>query len=40
MKKINNSVLNTITFYLEHNNQKEVDFIGETLTFTLQMIKV
>ena len=39
-KKINNSVLNTITFYLEDNFNKEVDFNGETLTFTLQMIKI
>ena len=38
-KKINKSVLNTITFYLEDNHHKEVDFNGETLTFTLQMIK-
>ena len=33
------SVLNTITFYLEDDNNEEVDFNGETLTFTLQMIK-
>ena len=39
-KKINKSVLNTITFYLEDDNNKEVNFNGETLTFTLQMIKV
>ena len=39
-KKINKSVLNTITFYLEDDNNKEVDFNGETLTFTLQMIKI
>ena len=38
-KKINKSVLNTITFYLEDDNNKVVDFNGETLTFTLQMIK-
>ena len=38
-KKINKSVLNTITFYLEDGNNKVVDFNGETLTFTLQMIK-
>ena len=38
-KKINKSVLNTITFYLEDNDHKEVDFNRETLTFTLQMIK-
>ena len=39
-KKINKSVLNTIMFYLEDDNNKEVDFNGETLTFTLQMIKI
>ena len=39
-KKRNKSVLNTITFFLEDNDHKEVDFNGETLTFTLQMIKI
>ena len=39
-KKINKSVLNTITFYLEDENNKKVDFNQETLTFTLQMIKI
>ena len=39
-KKINKSVLNTITFYLEDDNNKEVDFNQETLTFTLKMIKI
>ena len=39
-KKINKSVLNTITFYLEDDNNNEVDFNGETLFFTLQMIKI
>ena len=38
-KKINESVLNTI-FFLEDDNNKIVDFNGETLTFTLQMIKI
>ena len=38
-KKINKSLLNTLTFYSEDDNNKEVDFNGETLTFTLQMIK-
>ena len=33
-KKINKSVLNTITFYLEDDNNEEVNFNGETLTFT------
>ena len=39
-KKINKSILNTITFYLEDDNNEEVNFNGETLTFTLQMIKI
>ena len=39
-KKINKSVLNTTTNYLESDNNEEVDFNGETLTFTLQMIKI
>ena len=39
-KKINKFVLNTTTFYLEDDNNKEVDFNQETLTFTLQMIKI
>ena len=39
-KKINKSVLNSITFYLEDNNNKEVYFNQETLTFTLQMVKI
>ena len=39
-KKLNKSVLNTITFYLEDDNNEVVNFNGETLTFTLQMIKI
>ena len=39
-KKINKSVLNATTFYLENDNNEEVDFNGETLNFTLQMIKI
>ena len=39
-KKINKSVLNTITFYLEDDNNQVVNFNGETLTFTLEMIKI
>ena len=39
-KTLNKSVLNTITFYLDYDNNEEVDFNGETLTFTLQMIKI
>ena len=39
-KKINKSVLNTIKFYLEDINNEVGNFNGETLTFTLQMIKI
>ena len=39
-KKINKSVLNTIKFYLEDDNNEAVDFNQETLTFTLQMTKI
>ena len=39
-KKINKSILKTVTFYLEDDDNEEVNFIGETLTFTLQMIKI
>ena len=39
-KKLNKAVLNAISFYLEKNNHEEVNFNGETLTFTLQMIEI
>ena len=39
-KKLNKSVFNTQTFYLEEDNNKEVIFIEETLTFTLQLIRI
>ena len=39
-KKINNSVLSHITFYFEDDNYKPVDFHGETLSFTCQLIKI
>ena len=39
-KKINKSVLNTITIYLEDDDHKEVNFNQEVLTFILQMIKI
>ena len=39
-KKLNKPVLNTITYYVEDDDHKEVNFNGETLTFTLQMIKI
>ena len=38
-KKTNKSILNTVTFYSGDNDHEEVNFNGETLTFTLQMIK-
>ena len=38
--KKNKSVLNTITFYLENDDHEEGNYNGETLTFTLQMMKV
>ena len=40
IKKRTDSVLNTITFYLEEDNFQEVYFNGETLTFTLELIKI
>ena len=39
-KKLNQFVLNTISFCLGNDNNEEVDFNGKTLTFLLQMIKV
>ena len=39
-KKINKTVLNTIKFYSENDNLEEFNFNGETLTFTLRMIKI
>ena len=39
-KKMNKSFLKIITLYLEDNNNDEVNFNGETLIFTLQMIKI
>ena len=39
LKKIE-PVLNNITSYLEDDNNDEVNFNGETLTFTVQLIEV
>ena len=39
-KKINKFFLNTISFYLEDDDHKEVILNGEALTFTLQSIKL
>ena len=37
-KKINKSVLSRITFYFEDDDHKPVDFDGETISFTCQLI--
>ena len=39
-KKMNKSVLSHITFYFEDDNHKAVDFNGETVSFTCQLIKI
>ena len=39
-KKINRTKLDRITFYLEDTDHNPVDFIGESVTFTLQIIKI
>ena len=39
-KKINKSVLSHITFYLENDDHKPVDFNGGTKNFTCQLIKI
>ena len=39
-KKVNKSVLSHIRFYLEDDDHKEVDFNGETISFTCQSIKI
>ena len=39
-EKTNKSVLKTTRFYSENDNNEEINFHGETLTFTLQMIKI
>ena len=38
-KEINKSVLTHITFYLEDDDHKPVDFHTETISFTCQLIK-
>ena len=40
IKKINKSVLSHITFYFEDDDHKTVDFNGETVSFTCQLIKI
>ena len=39
-KKVNKSILSHIRFYLEDDNYKAVDFYGETICFTCQLIKI
>ena len=39
-KKMNKTRLDTIQFFLEDSNHNPVDFNGETLTFTIQIIKI
>ena len=39
-KKINKSVLSHITFYIEDDDHKSVDFNNETISFTCQLIKI
>ena len=39
-KKINKSVLSHITFYLEDDDYKAVDFHNETISFTCQLVKI
>ena len=39
-KKFNKSVLSHITFCFEDDDHKPVDFHGETITFTCQLIKI
>ena len=39
-KKINKSVLSHIRFYLEDDDHKEVDFNGETISFTCHLFKI
>ena len=38
-KKKNKSILSHVTFYLEDDDHKSVDFNGETISFTCQLIK-
>ena len=38
-KKVNKSIVSHITFFFEDDDYKAVDFIGETISFTCQLIK-
>ena len=37
---MNRSLWNTITFYVEDDDNREVSFYRERLTFTLQVIQI
>ena len=39
-KNINKSILSHITFYFEDDNHKPVDFNGDTVSFSCQLIKI
>ena len=39
-KKTNKSVLSHITFYLEDDDHKPVNFNNETISFTCQLFKI
>ena len=39
-KKINKPVLSHVTFYLEDDDHKPVDFNGELISFTCQLFKI
>ena len=39
-KKVNKSVLSHITFYFEDDDHKPVDFNGETVSLTCQLIEI
>ena len=39
-KKINKSILSHKNFYFEDDHHKPVDFNGETISFTCQLIKI
>ena len=39
-KKVNKSVLSHITFYVEDDDYKPVNFNGESISFTCQLIKI
>ena len=39
-KKLSKSVLSHITFHLEDDEHKLVEFLGETISFTCQLVKI